>query len=167
MMVLLRVFKMKKIYTILIGILLTACVTASLVGISKPNIITDLTEEEKINFESKFPCLPEDKNCVRGYQINSCWWEKECYFCDLSIVGFKQDKRAITCNFEQDKKIWEAKCTPNELGDKECEDVVVGEYTMQELAEKKVIKIVKAHTKEKDRKEDDENLKGINKKWRK
>ncbi len=111
-----------------------------------PDITTGITKNEKAIMEKEFN--------ANGYKINECWWIGGCYFCNIEIGELSLTKRAITCNFEEDRKIY------NETGS------WIDDMKMQDLVDKDVIQIVKAHTKDKVTSPDDQNLDGVIKSWR-
>jgi len=140
----------KEIIALILTFLLLGMVIAS--NLKKPDIKTDLTIEQKKIMKQKFNAT--------GYKVEDCWWDKKCYFCNIAI-GNLTNKRAITCNFEEDRKVYrEEDCLR-----KPCSLVVVDILSMQDLIDKDVIQIVQAHTKEKKIKPDDKGMKGKIKKW--
>jgi len=143
---------MKNIYLAsIIGILLVGAVIATSAIIRRPDIKEDITEKQKQIMKEKYN--------AEGYKIGTCWWNDECYFCDMEMGTWKEKRVKITCNFEEDKKIWEINETTGE-------SYVIGEYTMQELLEKRITNIVEKLTKEKEMKLDKENI-IKEKKWKK
>ena len=137
---------MKIINIIIVSILMIGIVVAGVSLTNTPDITTDITKDEKIEMKEKFDAT--------GYKINECWWIDECYFCSIEIGELSLDKRAITCNFEEERKIY------NETGS------LIGNMKMQDLVDKDIIQVVQSHTKDKDISLDNENLGGVIKSWK-
>jgi len=137
---------MKILNIIIISLLMMGGVIAGMSMGNTPDITTDITKNEKIEMKEKFDAT--------GYMINSCWWIDECYFCNIKIGELSLTKRAITCNFEEDRKIY------NETGS------WIDDMGMQDLVDEDVIQIVKAHTKDKVINSDDQHLDGVIKSWK-
>ncbi len=131
----------------LIVLILGGIVMADLIRDKKPDI-------DKIPNQAKQ--LMGDKFDAEGYEVKKCWWEQECYFCNFKIGNMIENKRMITCNWEQDKKII------NEKGE------WVGDYTMEDLIDFDIVKIVNSRWEHSQRtiKPDDKRMEGLYKKWR-
>ncbi len=142
-----------KIIILLIIILLAGFAVAEIINLTDPpDIKTDITAEQKTIMREKYN--------AEGYKIGSCLWINECYFCDYGVGDLKLNKRMITCNFEEDRKILEL----NESC-KTCNPIIVGNLTMQDLIDKDVTQVVQAHTKEKEVMPDNQNMKDKEKSW--
>lgn len=149
-----------KIIFVFLGILLIGSLVIAtdfggeIIGdITKPDIKKDINQDEKDIMKEKYD--------AEGYEISNCWYVDECYFCDIKIGKLNLDKKMITCDFNKDSKIRRKVCRDNGV----CKTKVVNNLTMEELVDKKVINIVKAHTKKKEVKDDDKGLENLRKKW--
>lgn len=120
----------------------------------RPDITKDIPEQAKELMKKEYN--------AGGYEVENCWWVDECYFCNIKI-GKLDVKRAITCNWEEDKKIKEISY---ENGTKQVK--VIGNYTLEDYIDFDVIEIAKKHYEhsEETKQEDDKNV-GRKKSWEK
>lgn len=126
-----------KLKTILFIILVSGIVlSAGVMPIIKPDITTDLTEQQKAIMRQKYNAF--------GYKIINCFWIENCYFCDYELGRLNMTKRMITCDIKTDL---------NE------------NITMQDLVDKDVIQVVKAHTVTTTTMADNHHLDGKVKRW--
>ena len=149
---------MKRVYLIIIlSMLLIGGVIATKFGgtlqpHSRPDITKDLTKQEKQIIKQKYN--------ADAYKLDLCWWEDNCYFCDIRVGKLILKRKAITCNFEKDKQMNVRECRENGV----CINTKIT-LTMAELVDKKITKMLKYHIKGKNIKPDDKRLTGKVKKF--
>jgi len=151
---------------ILFSLIAVFIIAGIVIAIIMPNINLrqELTQEEKQFVWNK--CK------AKRVIVFDCWKEGECYFCDYAFWNnaclnpekynltneqiarcnkCRFRKRAITCNYEEDRKVY------NETGD------WIANYTKKDLVKLDIIELIKAHTKTKTKSKEAEMI--FNETW--
>jgi len=151
-------------------VLLATVVVAVTLSSNRPDLKKDLTNEQLNKMLSNYG--------AKGYLIVDCGWKDSCYFCDYTIGTLKLKDRMITCNFDDDKKIYGLECknvTYRDLEDEngklydetreECETVQLADLSMEELVVIDVTQLIRKRTLDKIERDDDQDLEGKNNTW--